>query len=471
MVKEQSEFGKFNNNRIMGLPPSYPLFTDLGGRAYNDQFFSSIPLIHISPGNLEARGSITHAARKFANFFSQMLPTPMYDERKFYWEEDIYAYEQYLDVFAKILFTKMMKLDSNQPIKSSNLNKSVIAGTTENNATKLNALLTDIELINQNNSKVVKKEEKTIADDLKTALGQSEKITGTDNLSSKKARDKAKIRRRQLKSIGMSYYMEAGSSVSEGISNSYSKSQAASELDEQSSSRLETIFASNFLWGGKTGAALSGLADRFKGFLSRKQSSEYGAVVDGAKIIFPDYWSDSSYDKNITVSMKFVSPYGDPHSIYHYVYMPFLSLLAMALPRQHGSNSFTAPFYLQMDAPGYFSSDLAVITSLTFRKGGDQNSWTQGGLPTSIDITLSIKDLYPSLMMAGNLGDVGRSGSTLNWLSNLAGVSMEESNLLSHQFEFAYEAFMWTATGDLDVSDWKRSMVRKLNRATGMWRP
>jgi len=89
------------------------------------------------------------------------------------------------------------------------------------------------------------------------------------------------------------------------------------------------------------------------------------AVTNGMKTIYPELWSDSSYSKNINFNITFTSPYGDPLSIFKYVYVPFCALLCFALPRQASENGYLSPFFVRADVPGIISSDLGIITDLT----------------------------------------------------------------------------------------------------------
>lgn len=58
------------------------------------------------------------------------------------------------------------------------------------------------------------------------------------------------------------------------------------------------------------------------------------AVSNGMKVVYPDLWSDSDYSKNMNFNFTFISPYGDPLSIFKYVYVPFCALACFALPRK-----------------------------------------------------------------------------------------------------------------------------------------
>ncbi len=125
---------------------------------------------------------------------------------------------------------------------------------------------------------------------------------------------------------------------------------------------------------GKFGSTLSGLAgfgDKMIGALSFTANTDLNAITEsmlstnGMKTVFPNLWTDSNYSKSINVEFEFISPYGDPLSIFQYCYVPLCSILALALPKQAEENGYVNPFFLRMDIPGVISSDFAIISNIT----------------------------------------------------------------------------------------------------------
>ena len=72
--------------------------------------------------------------------------------------------------------------------------------------------------------------------------------------------------------------------------------------------------------------------------------------------------------------------------------------LALALPKQTTANTYAAPFIVKMFSKGRFSCEMGIVDSIQIEKGPEQ-SWSVDGLPTSVKISLSVKDLYSNLMM------------------------------------------------------------------------
>jgi hypothetical protein len=150
----------------------------------------------------------------------------------------------------------------------------------------------------------------------------------------------------------------------------------------------------------KTDGILLGALKTASGALSDTQrfftEKDNGAVMqsfattNGMKVVYPELWQDSSYMKSININFEFISPYGDPESIFKYVMVPFCSLLCFAMPRQAADNGYVSPFFIRADIPGYFTSDLGMITDFTWTKGGESNLWTKDGLPRSISGSFTI---------------------------------------------------------------------------------
>lgn len=165
------------------------------------------------------------------------------------------------------------------------------------------------------------------------------------------------------------------------------------------------------------------------------------AVTNGMKVRYPNLWSDSQYSKNLNFDFDFVSPYGDPLSIFHYVYVPFMALLCFAMPRQAASNGFISPFFVRADIPGHFTSDLAIVSNVTWQKGGSSgNLFTKDGLPRAIHVSITISDLYPYLAMTKRLSFLSANPSYTVFLDSMAGLHAQyednaDNDMLNNYFK------------------------------------
>ena len=145
------------------------------------------------------------------------------------------------------------------------------------------------------------------------------------------------------------------------------------------------------------------------------------ATTNGMKVVYPELWNDSSFSKSININFEFISPYGDPLSIFQYVMAPFAALLCFAMPRQAADNGFVSPFFVRADIPGLFSVDLGLITDFTWTRGGNQNLWTKDGLPRAISGSFTISDLYPFLAMTKRFSFLSSNPNYTVFLDSLAG--------------------------------------------------
>ncbi len=179
---------------------------------------------------------------------------------------------------------------------------------------------------------------------------------------------------------------------------------------------------------GGGGGFLGGLARLGSSIMKFSNTQDMSALVqqfqvtNGMKVMYPEYWNSSNYAKNMTFSFNFVSPYGDPLSIFQYVYVPFFSLLAFAMPRQAAENGLVTPFLVRADMPGIITSDLAMITSVDWVKGGSQGLFTKDKLPRAISGTFTVQDLFPYLSAVKRLSFLSANPSFTVFLDNMAGL-------------------------------------------------
>ena len=179
------------------------------------------------------------------------------------------------------------------------------------------------------------------------------------------------------------------------------------------------------------------------------------ATTNGMKVQYPELWADSSVARSININFEFISPYGDPLSIFQYVLAPFAALFCYACPRQAAENGYVSPFFVRADIPGLFTSDLAMISDFTFTRGGSGDIWTKDGLPRAISGSFTILDLYPYLAMTKRLSFLSANPNYTVFLDSLTGlhaVNTGESNDALNEY-------------------WKKLLgrVNGLNNDTALW--
>lgn len=208
----------------------------------------------------------------------------------------------------------------------------------------------------------------------------------------------------------VTFYMDASNSFDESASNSTGQSMLESGMKSASEMAREA----EFLLGAGAGvnleqasidsyneniASISNVKDP-NSILSRLGSS-WKTISSGGNLLFPELWKESNYSKSYSITMKLMSPYGDKESVYLNILVPFFHLLSLTLPRISNSpNGYVSPFLIRAFSKGMFNVEMGIIDNISFKKGGSGDDWTVDGLPTALDVTISIKDLYPTMSIA-----------------------------------------------------------------------
>jgi len=238
---------------------------------------------------------------------------------------------------------------------------------------------------------------------------------------------------RQILEQSLCFYAQ-DISVSEDISNSTGDSKIASATKTAGSYRREA----NFLFGIKAADSLqksaaenysqSILGDFDSGIKILDRIAAGGDVVaSGGNILFPEIWQDSTYRKSYNMTFVFSAPYGDPETILNQVYMPTLLWLTAAMPRQLGSMGYNSPFLVKAYSKGNFVCDLGMVDSVSIKRG-PESEWTLDSLPTSIEVSVSIRDLYSTLILtASSDKSLWNTNTALKeFLNTFAGVTFSQ---------------------------------------------
>ena len=249
------------------------------------------------------------------------------------------------------------------------------------------------------------------------------------------------------------WYCDSETSISDSFSNGTTESMLSSKINSVSEYGREL----NFLLGTvktQTGVALdkftseenlasnmenvdnfissalgnNGLSGVFSSITNAAQT-----VIAGGKLVFPEIWSDSSFSRSYNINLKLVSPDGDDLSIYLNIIVPMLHLLALVLPREaSSSHGYISPFLVRAFYKGLFNVDMGIITDLSFNKGKEA-AWTASGLPTIVDVSFTIKDLYNDMYMTNmdNMKhDMMDNIILMDYISNMCGVNINEVDII-----------------------------------------
>lgn len=229
------------------------------------------------------------------------------------------------------------------------------------------------------------------------------------------------------------FRIEKSVDSSESISNTTGPSSIASTLNSKTSSAADAKFSTG---GGKTGvtvidAAVTSVADVIKGVTGALGAGGATEIISGnGRFDIPDIYKDSSFTTNCNFSVALHSPYGDPVSIYQSIYIPLAMLLAAAMPRGIGSNMYTSPFLIRAYCKGMFSVPLGIIESMTIKRGLPEFGWSYNQLPTSVNVSLNIKNLSPAMFLSiadqGVLDAFKHNNNMQEYMSTLSGIGLAE---------------------------------------------
>lgn len=241
----------------------------------------------------------------------------------------------------------------------------------------------------------------------------------------------------------VAFYIDSETSVNENFGNTTTESSIASSVNGISDLTREIHFLTGYVSAATDTDWLSKNADVFQNVQNMNDfiSSTLGngnflsnlgkhltTVVAGGKLIFPEIWADSSLSRSYNVKFKFVSPDCNKFSIFLNVLVPLFHLIGFVGPQSVSGNpnGYLSPFLVRGIYKSFFNVDMGIITDMSVTKGGDC-LWTADGLPTSIEVDITIKDLYDimALTASDNLKyDTMDNTAQMDYIANLCGINM-----------------------------------------------
>lgn len=245
------------------------------------------------------------------------------------------------------------------------------------------------------------------------------------------------------------FYVDGLTTMDESFSNSTTESSLSSKINGYSDMANEL----RFLLGEESaltamaetsaemvdtiGEGLSGTVTNLAGgMLGDLASKGVNTVISGGKIIFPKIWNDSQFNRSYSFTIKLRSPDHDSLSIFLNILVPYIHLLALVLPRSNpdDANSYLSPFLVKAYSKGMFNIDMGIISDMSVTRGAECQ-WNDDGLPTQIDINITIEDLYSSLSMSYDedkifsAANIVKNTSLLDFLANLSGLNVADQEM------------------------------------------
>ena len=238
------------------------------------------------------------------------------------------------------------------------------------------------------------------------------------------------------------FYVDADVSASDNFSNSTSESMMKGLLDTGSSTMKELAFMANSGLGSdafgsfaeSSFAALEGGISQILGggtvnnALSRIINLG-GETLTGNNIIMPDVYQNSSYTKSYSITVHLKTPYGNKFGYYMNIFVPLMHLICLAIPRQATANSYESPFLVKAYVDGVFSCNMGIIQGISVSKSAE--SWSVDGLPSEVDVTIDLVDLYSGIQMTPTTNPYlfYNNSSLIEYLAVNCGLSLISPNI------------------------------------------
>jgi hypothetical protein len=253
--------------------------------------------------------------------------------------------------------------------------------------------------------------------------------------------------------------IERTSGMSDGFSNEITQSELESRIDGLSSSAKEVRFLLgetdvdagedkmklNELTPGSGGMAE--IAGNIVGWAADK-SPVGGKIINGSgNVLFPQVYKDSQYNPSYNITIQLRALYGNQECIARNILVPLSYMLPWIIPLQTTYNTYASPFMLKLNAPGWFNSDMCMVESASIEKVDDAWAYGHNG-GTALNITLSVRDLYPTMMLSylsnPRVSDFFNPKSKLQelfvknaqlsqFIMNMAGIPIMEDETLSQE--------------------------------------
>lgn len=225
-----------------------------------------------------------------------------------------------------------------------------------------------------------------------------------------------------------------GSAVSENINTSTTSSALEEAFNESGlSSAAKNL---QYMMGGAIGSAEDDIQRIIDDSYSSSEflgnfASMTKNYIKGGRIVFPQMIDSVGYDKAVTATLKFFALTGDKVDIFLRTMVPTIHVMALAFPKQIGQSMYTYPFLCRVYQPGWYNSDLSVITNLRITRGGtDDTSWTVDALSREIELSFDITPLYSNMMVTASNHPFlfMQNTALLEYLGVMCGVDLKMNN-------------------------------------------
>ena len=241
------------------------------------------------------------------------------------------------------------------------------------------------------------------------------------------------------------FFIDSDISYSESMSNEHSESMIKSAIINNAQNifkELSFISSSVGMEGLQSfltdsadsltnalGSAFGGTSSQFTRALGDIINIS-GNLVQGENIIMPNVYQSSSYSKSYTFTVHLKTPYGTKFGYFMDICVPLMHLIALGIPKQTTSNTYGSPFLVKAYCEGVFTCNMGIVQNISITRGIN-SAFSADGLPTEVDVSVTIDDLYSDLSMSPQNAPIlfAHNSSLIEYLATTCGLSLITPNV------------------------------------------
>jgi hypothetical protein len=267
----------------------------------------------------------------------------------------------------------------------------------------------------------------------------------------------------------VTFYNNGSIDVTESFSNSIRDSAFANAINVKNDAVKEFSFLTNNFVDSTTDSSAKGMISWMMGAMN---NSTVKMVTGQKDIIYPKIWDQSSFSRPLQLQMKFATPYGSPEAVFKDVLLPYAHWLPFLAGRHMGGASYISPYILKMYSRGASNVQMGIVESASVTR--PQNARSINGLPTELEMSITITDLYQAMPIPyeNNMSDYSSNIFFMQYMSSLTGYNFANESTLSASIKKSLEAKLNTigtisprirSAGHSAINAMKIAVKKKIN--------